>query len=49
MSLIAPSILNSDFLTLGNSVELINKSEAECSMQACGEKVKADSSRVVLI
>ena len=29
MSLIAPSILNSDFLTLGDSVVMINKSEAD--------------------
>jgi len=29
MSLIAPSILNSDFLTLGNSINMINESEAD--------------------
>ena len=29
MSLIAPSILNSDFLTLGKSIEMINESEAD--------------------
>jgi len=29
MSLIAPSILNSDFLNLGESIEMINQSEAE--------------------
>ncbi len=29
MSLIAPSILNSDFLTLGNTIEMLNESEAD--------------------
>jgi ribulose-phosphate 3-epimerase len=29
MSLIAPSILNSDFLTLGNTIELLNQSKAD--------------------
>lgn len=29
MSLIAPSILNSDFLTLGDTIELLNNSEAD--------------------
>jgi len=29
MSLIAPSILNSDFLNLGDSIEMINKSQAD--------------------
>lgn len=29
MSLIAPSILNSDFLTLGKSIEMINESDAD--------------------
>lgn len=29
MSLIAPSILNSDFLNLGNSINMINESEAD--------------------
>lgn len=29
MSLIAPSILNSDFLTLGDSIQLINESKAD--------------------
>ena len=29
MSLIAPSILNSDFLTLGTTIEMLNRSEAD--------------------
>ena len=29
MSIIAPSILNSDFLTLGNTIELLNQSDAD--------------------
>jgi len=29
MSIIAPSILNSDFLTLGNTIELLNHSDAD--------------------
>jgi ribulose-phosphate 3-epimerase len=29
MSLIAPSILNSDFLTLGNTIDILNNSEAD--------------------
>ena len=29
MSILAPSILNSDFLTLGKSIELLNKSQAD--------------------